>query len=305
MLKKEDVYFRCLERWNADDEKTVYFKQHYDEWFSQLPEEIHEVVLQLLEMFMYYSQERVNQYLFELHPKLEGKIEPENTLYTPLLSEKGIVNSSVDYLCTYRQMHRISKYRVTLDIDIYIANSPEKFENVQNIVIVDDYCGSGKSIKAFIEGHSSQLKGKCIYYLVTYFMLESQQLIDEISKQYEISIEVIYINSGKRAFDDERFSEHGSELRRALKGCSKRLNIARQYPLGKYNTESLVSFYNDTPNNTIGIFWYDSNIYFSIFPREFEDTDGHKRPTLQSLKRQKEERVAQNYTSAMRKSQNE
>ena len=58
MLKKENVYFRCLERWNADDEKTVYFKQHYDEWFSQLPEEIHEVVLQLLEMFMYYSQER-------------------------------------------------------------------------------------------------------------------------------------------------------------------------------------------------------------------------------------------------------
>lgn len=304
-MKKEDVYFRCLERWNANDEKTAYFKQHYDEWFSQLPEEIHEVVLQLLEMFMYYSQECINQYLRELHPKLEGKIESEATLYTPLLSEKGIVNSSVDYLCTYRQMHGISKYRVTLDIDTYIANSPEKFENVQNIVIVDDYCGSGKSLKAFIEGHSSQLKGKCIYYLVTYFMLESQQLIDEISKQYEISIEVIYINSGKRAFDDERFSEHGSELRRALKGCSKRLNIARQYPLGKYNTESLVSFYNDTPNNTIGIFWYDSNIYFSIFPREFEDTDGHKRPTLQSLKRQKEERVAQNYTSAMRKSQNE
>lgn len=108
MLKKEDVYFRCLERWNANDEKTAYFKQHYDEWFSQLPEEIHEVVLQLLEMFMYYSQERVNQYLFELHPKLERKIEPENTLYTPLLSEKGIVNSSVDYLCTYRQMHGIS-----------------------------------------------------------------------------------------------------------------------------------------------------------------------------------------------------
>lgn len=44
MLKKEDVYFRCLERWNANDEKTAYFKQHYDEWFSQLPEEIHEVV---------------------------------------------------------------------------------------------------------------------------------------------------------------------------------------------------------------------------------------------------------------------
>ena len=254
---------------------------------------------------MYYSQERVNQYLFELHPKLERKIEPENTLYTPLLSEKGIVNSSVDYLCTYRQMHGISKYRVALDIDTYITKSPEKFENVQNIVIVDDYCGSGKSLKTFIEGHTDSLKGKRIYYLVTYFMLEAQQLIDEISEQYEISIEVIYINSGKHAFDDERFSEHSSELRRALKECSKRLNIARQYPLGKYNTESVVSFYNDTPNNTIGIFWCDTNIYFSIFPREFENTEGHKRPTLQSLKQQKEERVAQNYTSAMRKAQNE
>lgn len=303
MLEKEEVYFRCLERWNANDEKTAYFEQHYDEWFSQLPEEIHEVVLQLLEMFMYYSQERVNQYLFELHPKLEGKIEPETTLYTPLLSGKGIVNSSVDYLCTYRQMHRISKYQVALDIDTYIANSSEKFENVQNIVIVDDYCGSGKSLKTFIEGHNDSLKGKRIYYLVTYFMIEAQQLIDEISEQYEISIEVIYINSGKRAFDDERFSEHGSEVRKAIKRCSKKLKIPT--PLGLYKTESLVSFYNDTPNNTIGIFWCDTNIYFSIFPREFENTEGLKRPTLQSLKRQKEERVAQNYTSAMRKAQNE
>ena len=61
----------------------------------------------------------------------------------------------------------------------------------------------------------------------------------------------------------------------------------------------------DTPNNTIGLFWYDSDKYFSIFPREFENTEGLKRPTPRSLKQQKAARTAQNYLSATRRAQNE
>ena len=130
-------------------------------------------------------------------------------------------------------------------------------------------------------------------------------LIDETSRQHEVTIEVIYINSGKRAFEYNAFSERKDELRPLIKRRSKKLNIPKKYCLGKYESESLVSFYNDTPNNTFGLFWYDSDKYFSIFPREFENTEGLKRPTPRSLKQQKAARTAQNYLSATRRAQNE
>ncbi len=307
MLDKDDVFSHCLKRWNADDKKTSYFKQNCDEWFSQLPGEIQDVSLQLLEMFTYYSQKCVNQYLLDLGAKLEdvGNPDPEVTLYAPLLSNKGIVNSSVDYLCTYRQLHEISKFKTTWNLDAYIAASPGKYSQIKNIVIVDDYCGSGKSLESFVELHSDHLKGKHIYYVVTYFMVEARPLINKISETHEVEIDVIYVNIGHRVFDSSRFSGKEDELRKAIKKASKKLNIDKRYSLGKYNSESLVSFYNDTPNNTIGLFWYDSDKFFSIFPREFENTDGLKRPTPQSLKQQKDARIVQNYTAATRRAKNE
>ena len=109
MLKKEDVYFRCLERWNANDEKTAYFKQHYDEWFSQLPEEIHEVVLQLLEMFMYYSQERVNSIYLNFtrnwREKLSQKIRSIHHFYPKKVS---LIVLSITYARTDKCTESVS-----------------------------------------------------------------------------------------------------------------------------------------------------------------------------------------------------
>lgn len=306
-MNKDEVYSHCLKRWNATDKRISYFEENFDEWFSQLPEDIHAVVCQLLEMFEYYSQPKVNKYLYDLGCKLDekGQFDPEVSIYTPLPSHKGITNSSYDYLLTYRQLHDVSKYKVALDLNRYIEKNPDKYDEIQNIVIIDDYCGSGKSLETFIKNHGQQLKGKTIYYLVTYFMQEAMPLIAEISKQHEVTIEIIYINSGKRAFEYDAFCENNDELRPLIKTSSKKLNIPDNYYLGKYKSESLVSFYNDTPNNTIGLFWYDSDKYFSIFPREFENTEGLKRPTPRSLKQQKAARTAQNYLSATRRTQNE
>ena len=136
-MKKEDVYLHCLERWSSADKRISYFEENFDEWFSQLPEDIHEVVCQLLEMFEYYSQLKVNQYLCDLGFKLDEKeqFNPDATIYTPLPSHKGIANSSYDYLFTYRQLHDVSKYKIALDLDRYIEEKPDKYVKIQNIVL--------------------------------------------------------------------------------------------------------------------------------------------------------------------------
>ena len=46
----------CLKRWNADDDRIVFFSENYKEWFEQLPEEIRSTALALLRKFEYYSK---------------------------------------------------------------------------------------------------------------------------------------------------------------------------------------------------------------------------------------------------------
>lgn len=307
MLNRAEVYDRCLERWDSSDKRTEYFSDHFEEWFSQIPEEIQDVVLELLELFEYYSQSKTNQCLMELHPKLQEleSFDDDQAIYTPLVSQKGIANSSDDYLYTYKQIHGISKYKVVRDLNVFSKRTPEKLSAIKNIVIVDDFCGSGSSLREFLEGNIELLRGKHIYYLVTYIMEASLPEITKIANDFELEIDVLYINMGKKALDNEKFSDNADALRLDIKKKSKKLNIHRYYRLGKYDSESLVAFHNDTPNNTIGLFWYDSVKYFSIFPREFEDTNGLKRPTPKSLKEQKEAREVQNYCSAARRAQYE
>lgn len=307
MLDKSEVFDHCLERWGALDSRTEFFSEHFEEWFLQIPEDIQDVTLELLEMFEYYSQQKTNQYLSQLHPKLE-KIETfdeSQAIYTPLASQKGIANSSDDYLYTYKQIHSISKFKVVRDLRTFSNNSPEKLSVAKNVVIVDDYCGSGKSLRDFLTSNMEFLCDKHIFYLVTYLMEEALEEIKLIEEDLKLKIEVIFINKGRRAFDDERFSENAPGIRSAIKKNSKKLNINSKYRLGKYNSESLVAFYNDTPNNTIGLFWFDSDKYFSIFPREFENTEGLKHPTPHSLKSQKDARTAQNYCAAARRTKHE
>jgi len=299
---KEEILIGCLERWNAADSRIQYFEKNFDEWFSQLPEDIQPIALQLLEMFEYYSQVKTNQYLKELWLRLGNAdgYQHNSSLFTLLPSTYGIANSSFDYLYSFRQLNNISKYNVIVDLKTFISTKRKKFDSINNIVIVDDCCGSGNSLDTFIRNNIDNFRGKHIYYLITYYMKESKEIIDRIAEEQNIEIDVIFINSGSRAFDDDRFSDDRDNLRNVFERSSEELGIVKQYCLGKYKSEALISFYNNTPNNTIGLFWFDSDKYFSLFPREFENAEGLKRPTPQSMRQDKKKRNIQNYVSAAR-----
>lgn len=303
MLDKEKVFEQCFDRWDDTDYKIEYFMENYDEWFEQIPSEIQNTVLELLSFFEYYSQSRINSYLHQLYFDLEKHKDynEESTYYTPLKSKKGIANSSGDYLYSYRQIHNISKYRIIEDLKTYNETQKNKISKIQNIVIIDDYCGSGSSLRFFIEKNIEYLIGKKIFYMVTYIMEESISEIEKISKDNNIKINIIFINKGVKAFENKLFQSKKEEQRKLLQKNSKKINIPDSLALGWHNSESLVSFYNDTPNNTIGLFWFDSKNYFSLFPRDSETTHQTKRPTPRTLKEAKDNRNNQNYDAKLRR----
>lgn len=301
------IVSQCIERWNSEDQRTAYFSENFDEWLTQIPEEILDTVLILLGKFDYFSQQQINLLLFELREKLESApdFNKDEAIYTYVPSTKGIENSSIDYLISYKQINELSKYKLALDLKQYADTHPESFDAIKCIVIIDDYCGSGRTFKTFLEKNLNILEGKIVYYVVTYTMDEAASKIEDVANENRIQVHMIYINHNGKAFDDPAFLGKEDLVRSQIKTASRELEIPRDCRLGKYKCEALVSFYNDTPNNTLGIFWSDTSKYFSLFPRENEISEGKRRPTPSGMKKKKMIRNVQNYTSAKRRAEYE
>ena len=205
----------CLERWSSADKRISYFEENFDEWFSQLPEDIHEVVCQLLEMFEYYSQLKVNQYLCDLGFKLDEKeqFNPDATIYTPLPSHKGIANSSYDYLFTYRQLHDVSKYKIALDLDRYIEDI--LFDNINKTfysnktggehglgLIREIYEGLNKLLSA--DPNYMHQRAKC-YIKSAYFEKEQAKKVEYLDKAFrDANVAFQVFNSRYNEYHNEK-----------------------------------------------------------------------------------------------------
>ena len=304
-MDRNEVRLHCLERWDADDERIAYFEDNYDEWLDQIPDDMHEIIFQLLEFFEYYSHEKVNQLLVNLGHELikYNEIDPQLTIYTPLAKSNGLWSSSQDYLREYTLLHGIHNAKIAANLEQYFDKKNHK--PIHNIVIVDDFCGSGKTFTNFLMNYYDLLKDKTVYYLVSYCMDEAKTTIESTAIDYKLKVKIICINHGIKVFDRDEFFNRKDEIRKQIKSQSKKFKINKNDYLGKYESEALVSFYNNTPNNTIGLFWCDTKNYFSIFPRDFENKEGLKRPTPKNLKKDKADRNAQNYLSSARRAKNE
>lgn len=65
---------------------------------------------------------------------------------------------------------------------------------------------------------------------------------------------------------------------------------------GFSKSESLVSFYNDTPNNTLGVFWKNTSKNNALFPRNNE-----RKPAWMRFKSDKKQRNESNYAREKKK----
>ena len=127
--------------------------------------------------------------------------------------------------------------------------------------------------------------------------------IDEAA-EHLLQVQILYCNQSDKAFDRHLFSEEVELARKKFYKASLESGVKEDLIWGYSGSESLVSFFNDTPNNTLGLFWHDSPNYFSIFPRENVRGEKNKRPTPRSMKIQKTERNNQNYIAHKRSALN-
>ena len=322
-LKKLMEY--CINKWNRkteSDERIKKVEKYFEEWFSNIPEEYKSMVEILIKNLEYYPRKVVNNYLVELHNKLleKGNINDDNTIYVFIKSRSGKGNSSNDYWTEYKNINELNR-EICYENMHLITN--EQWKYIDNIIFIDDFCGTGntfineiKSIKKIKkirkinkikkmnkinkrEKLNKTYLEKRIFYIIIVTMEVGLKEIETYAESKKLLITLVYKFIEKKAFEQKLFITDDEIAKESLINLSEELKIPKKQHLGYGESQSLVAFYNNTPNNTIGLMRYDTDVYKSLFPRKND-----KKPSWKTMKKNEKERKMRNYNSKIKKGKN-
>jgi hypothetical protein len=278
----------CIKTWdvNKEDKRIAFFCNTFDDWISQISEKSQISVIQLLQNFNYYSHSLINKQLKLAHLQLIDKLNSsfEYTIFTHMPRTDGLQNSSIFYLVEYNLMNSVDR-NLNVMIDINCITLSE-WQNIKNIVIIDDILGSGKTLIDFLLKYKEVFSGKKVFFITIHAQVEAKYKVIEFCKESNISIDILYYKEQQKAFDLD-FSE---EQKQIIINESNTLNIPKNSILGFKGSEALVAFYDNTPNNTLGIFCINTCLNKAIFPRTV-----HSRPSWKDMKKARNRRKEENY----------
>ena len=295
MSEMANVKEICLEKWrNGEtelDERLCTFDNNFDNWLKQIPETNRSTVLTLIENIEYYSHKNTNKWLKTLHQRLienNPNITDKNTIYVFIKSKYGKTNSSNDYWTEYKGINKLNSNTCVTDMELI---DEEFWKYIDNIVFIDDFSGSGKSFKDELKKCPNRYKGKNVYFITINTMLSAIKKINNYCKDQDINVVLLSAFNQEKTFKRNLFSDN-SKAKSEIKELSEKFDIPEKEIFGFQKGEALVVFYNNTPNNTLGIVRYDTNVYSSLFPRKNETI-----PLWAEMQREKIKRQNANYNN--------
>ena len=105
----------------------------------------------------------------------------------------------------------------------------------------------------------------------------------ELAKQ-GLNVEIVVYNTKEKALKNMIQQE-----KKLFYKMSQKQEIFKDYVLGFEKAEALMAFYNNTPNDTLGLFWFMSKKNKPIFPRELEEKPGWKLSNEKKKRRSREQ----------------
>lgn len=284
----------CKNKWTSGfeiDARTKAALDKFDIWISQIPDEYKELSLILIQNLEYYPQKLTNKLLIELHNKLIEfpTISDDNTIYAYIKSKDGKTNSSDEYWTMYKLFNNLNREICYENIN---AIKNWQWDYVENIVFVDDFSGTGQSFIKELQKSEDRYCGKNIYFITICIMEDAIQKIKDYSQKKNINIFSIYYYMQNKTFTRDLFKDN-MNAKNLLLMLTAYLKIPKQEsPLGFNESESLVAFHNNTPNNTLPVIRYDTKEYTSLFPRRHD-----RKPSWDSMKLGKRRRKTANYNN--------
>jgi hypothetical protein len=272
ILKDRSAKWTDIEELDARTDKWLYTVRE-----KKLKEE-YEILLNLLSNFNYYSHKEISIICRDLYRKFSVKEKTYlNSLYIPVISKDGTLNHSFEILTQYIDSNNL--HRNYAWPDIWRASFQRKFNKskIFNIVLVDDMSGSGNTIinclEILIKSYEWIFNDRRLYIMLIEITDEAKNKINKFANDNGLKIEDFIIhNQHKKAFDSQAifYTEESKErAKHLIKEIESKFSIGSDYILGYKDSQCLIAFHYNTPNNTLPIFWCEDKGFpwTPLFPR--------------------------------------
>ncbi len=285
-----------MKRWGEEDKKTVNFERRLDSFIKQIETNVtlRTVFLELIKQYNYYSRKHIEELLKQFYKKVTDdlRLVEDVTIYSRIEDDSKI-DSSNSFL---------EEFKVINEISNHFSHAIEKlkeadFNEIENIVFLDDVIGSGNTVKTFFEENKSKLLKVNNFIFCIEVLDEAKDFLNEYFRENGFECKIISGNIHKKAFcEDHIFDDRCKDYEQLLKDFEMNLWGGRKRNkniLGYENSQATISFFRNTPNNTISSFWYQNKMWEGLFPRDdrkplFKRGNRNKKNAVYNMSRLKE-----------------
>jgi hypothetical protein len=242
-------------------------------WLENFDKADWQKALIVLNSFEYFTTKDIIKE-FDTHLDLIiNRIKNENAIYALPVGKAGKSGLAMIYYLKKTDAFVQNRLRILEEENFSKVNAGD------NIILVDDFSGSGETISSFYISIKDKLhKNHNVIVLTIAFLVKAKTHLESFGFE-------IYGNMRHQAFS-HRGSVFGylPKMRAIREFCFKYGNLIyseedyknkknRQHPLGFANSQALIGFEHAIPNNTLSIIWSDKKRFDNderwkpIFPR--------------------------------------
>lgn len=253
-----------LARKNSSEIYFSNFLERYSNWLGNMKtEEEVNVLKKLIEEMKFYSKIDIKSLIKTKIYKLKSDHQNfENTNIIPMVSNNRRFNGSYDVIALLKEIDReeaIIGREVLPYKDTIVMDPREIDENSDTVLIIDDICGTGGTLEEFFEDNILLFNNKNVIVLFLVINKHAQTKLEEIKRKYkDINLSIDCCEVVDKLCNYKYLSEQEFEILEKIERSlwrRKHRNI-----MGYENSQLLIGFSHNIPNNTISSIWYESKL---------------------------------------------
>lgn len=283
--------YKFIKKW-YDDRDGMVFEHQIDQWLLQFEKDEQEFLLECLKRYSFF---RASEYKYG-----------QKFLYSKLVS---LLPNWKDKSFIFKIYKNEASYSDNFFNDFWLTNNikneckqniedyEEYYDQLDNLIFIDDFMGSGNTIIKYLSCIFEKyniLKKKKIVLLAMYLTNSAELALKNFAMDRSVDLTILYYKKGDKFFKEGRYYS-GQQLKDKIAIYEKICNsasISEKFRYGYENSQSLFTICDNTPNNTLAIFWESNKNYDSLMKR-YNEGKSPLQKMIDEKKKNKESRKKQ------------
>lgn len=265
--------YKFIRNWFDDREGQV-FEQKIDNWLSLFDEEEKKFLLECLKRYSFIRASEYKYAITTLYYRFNNKNPTwkENSKIFAIPKKNAQVSNSDEFFFNFWKINNIKN-----ECKYDIREFSDCLDLFDKFILIDDFVGSGNTVIKYLEEVYEEfpaLKRKPLHILCLYTTNSGELALKNYATSKRVNLSLYWYKKGDKFFKDGHYYS-GQDLVDKINLYNriweeKYNNPKDPHKYGYANTQALFSLNENTPNNTLGIFWKNTDNYNPLFERYSE-----------------------------------